>query len=286
MSAQRGKRESPGALFAGGPFEAARWGSSLPAGSFGRAWLGYFAETGSTQDEAFRAAARGAVHGSAFVADCQSAGRGRRGAAWKAPAGSSLLLSVLLRPAPPAALSGRLALAAAAAAARAVESVAPRLSVEVKWPNDLHVGGRKLGGILVESRRGAAVVGIGVNVSQRAADFAPELRERATSLAIASGAAMERRALLAAILAEFGRVFRSAEVSSAQWERLRAEAGSRLAWRGREVRVTGCAGGSFCGRLAGLAENGGLVVETGEGAARTVVSGSLEPGPEPSASGA
>jgi BirA family biotin operon repressor/biotin-[acetyl-CoA-carboxylase] ligase len=262
-------------LFPGGQAEAARWAASLPAGAFGRPGLAYFPETGSTQDQAFAAARHGAAHGAAFVAEVQTAGRGRHGAEWLAPAGSSLLVSALLRPAPPPKDSGRVALAAALAACRAVESAVPGARVEIQWPNDLLLGGRKLGGILIESRRGAAALGLGLNVAQRPGDFPPELRDRATSLA-AAGAAADRRALLAALLAELGRAFGSSGISEEAWGELRAEVEARLAWRGREVRVAGCPQGPLAGKLVGLDESGGLILESAGGARRAAATGSLE----------
>jgi len=263
-------------LWAGGAQAAARWAAALPAGAFGRAGLAYFPETGSTQDEAFAAAAQGAAHGAAFVADSQTAGRGRRGAAWTAPPGSSLLVSVLLKPAPPAKGSGRMALAAAVAAARAVESAVPGMRLEIKWPNDLLLAGRKLGGILVESRRGWAALGLGINVGQRPEDFPAELGERATSLAAELGSAPDRLVLLAALLTEMGRIFASPGISAESWAALRAEAERRLAWRGRQVLVAGGPQGSLVGRLVGLSESGGLVLESPGGAHRVAAAGSLE----------
>jgi BirA family biotin operon repressor/biotin-[acetyl-CoA-carboxylase] ligase len=274
MSAARGRQTDWTPLFSGGT-EAARWAGLLPAPAAGRAWLGYFAETGSTQDEAFRAAAKGALGGSAFVAEHQTAGRGRRSAAWTAPRGSSLLLSVLIRPAPPASLSGRLALAAAAAAAAAIERVAPAAGVEIRWPNDLLIGGRKLGGLLVESRRGVAVLGLGLNVTQAPGDFPEELRRKATSLA-AAGFSVDRRRLLAELLAGLGAVLRPGKVFPAGWEQLRAAAERRLAWRGQAVRVTGCSGGPLAGRLAGLGDGGELAIEPASGGRRLVAAGRLE----------
>ncbi|HOX07434.1 MAG TPA: biotin--[acetyl-CoA-carboxylase] ligase [Planctomycetota bacterium] len=269
------RRRKPAALLFADAAEAVRWAGLLPPPAAGRAWLGYFAETGSTQDEAFRAAARGAVSGSAFVAEHQSAGRGRRASEWTASPGSSLLLSVLIRPAPEPARCGCLALAAAAAAAEAVERAAPGAEIRIKWPNDLFLDGRKLGGLLVEVRRGVAVLGLGLNVNQASGDFSPELRGRAVSLTSA-GVTVDRRRLLAEVLCSLGAMLRPGRPVPVGWERLRASAERRLAWRGQPVRVTGCPGGALAGRLAGLAENGGLVVETAPGARAVVSAGRLE----------
>lgn len=139
---------------------------------------------GSTNDLARALAARGAPHGTLVTADEQTAGRGRQGRSWTAPPGSSLLASFLLRPQRPP--SGLFALAVALATAEACEELVPGLEVGVKWPNDLVVAGRKLAGILIEGRPQESwlVVGIGVNVTLRPEQLAPELVDRATSLAL------------------------------------------------------------------------------------------------------
>ena len=262
-----------GPLFPPGDTEApARWAAGLPQNSAGRAMLEYRVSTGSTQDLALAAAGRGAPDGAVFIAEEQSAGRGRRGAGWLAPAGSALLVSVLVTPAPPPERSGRTALAAALAACRAVESVSSARP-EIKWPNDLLLGGRKFGGILVEVRDGAAAVGLGLNVLQAQEDFPPELAGSATSLAAApppAATSPDRLALLGALLGELGRLLDE----KSDWENVRAEVERRLAWRGRAVRVA--AGESISGRMIGLDARGALVLESEDGGRRAAASGSLE----------
>lgn len=262
-------------LFPPGEVAAARWAAALPAGAFGRAGLRFFPATGSTQDQALAAAERGAPHGAAFLAEEQSAGRGRNRARWLSPPGRSLLVSVLLRPAPAAGESARAALSAAVAAARAIGAAAGA-DPEIKWPNDLLLGGRKTGGILIESRRGWAACGLGLNVSQRPEDFPPELRGTATSLAAETGAPPDRLALLGALLAELGRAFGTPEAPAEPWSARLVEIRRRLAWAGRQVRVRGCPGGPLAGRLAGLGEAGELLLEPAAGGRVAVQTGSLE----------
>src|SRR5687768_132907 len=111
--------------------------------------LRFLKSTGSTNDLLKAAARAGAAEGLVLVADEQIAGRGRRGRSWTAPPGSSLLLSVLLRPGwLPAADTFLLTMLAAVSAAEALQAESG-VAVELKWPNDLHVDGRKLGGILL-----------------------------------------------------------------------------------------------------------------------------------------
>lgn len=157
----------------------------------------------STQAVAFDLAAAGAPDGTLVVADTQTDGRGRRGRAWWDEPGASLLASILVRPRLPLAALPLLGLAAGVAVAEALDEVAP-VGGRLKWPNDVLVGGRKVAGILVESRLGAhgqavdpapvAVIGIGVNLAQRR--FPPELAARATSVALATGRDVDRDTLL------------------------------------------------------------------------------------------
>ncbi len=136
--------------------------------------------TDSTNTRARELAANGAPHGMLVTADEQSAGRGRQGRTWTAPAGRALLCSLVIRDPP-----RLLPLAAGAAVA---ELVGPQ--ARIKWPNDVQVDGRKVAGILVEGRpqEGWAVLGIGLNVAIRPEDFPAELRDLAGTLGLEPGA--------------------------------------------------------------------------------------------------
>jgi len=160
-------------------------------------------EVASTQAVAFALAGEGAPDRTVVVADHQTAGRGRFGRRWLDEAGASLLVSILLRPRLEPSRLPLLSYAAAVAVAEALEAAAG-LAGRLKWPNDVLVDGRKIAGILLESRIGqapAVVVGIGVNVAQRA--FPPDLAPRVTSVALAGGRSTDREALLAALLESF-----------------------------------------------------------------------------------
>ena len=143
----------------------------------------------STNDRALEWLAAGAPDGALVTADAQTAGRGRLGRPWSSPPGQDLYASVILRPGTPTAGFGALALAVGVGLREgllaALDQDLPGLAL--KWPNDLLLDGRKLGGILCESRwRGReveVVVGFGVNVHRSAEQFEPALREHATSLA-------------------------------------------------------------------------------------------------------
>lgn len=136
----------------------------------------HFGLIDSTNARARELAGRGAPHGTVVTAASQSAGRGRQGRTWTAPAGRAVLCSIVVRDPP-----RLLPLMAGVAVAEVVGPPA-----QIKWPNDVLLDGRKVAGILVEARlqEGWAVVGIGVNVAVRVEDFPPELRDRAGTLGL------------------------------------------------------------------------------------------------------
>jgi BirA family biotin operon repressor/biotin-[acetyl-CoA-carboxylase] ligase len=137
--------------------------------------------------------------GAVAVADEQTEGRGRLGRRWLAPAGTSLLVSVLLRPDVKPARLPELSLVAGRACAEAITEAAG-LETEVKFPNDLLVRGRKVAGILAEASEGRVVLGFGVNVSQAAGELPTEPRTPATSLLLETGRPVDRAELLVALL--------------------------------------------------------------------------------------
>ncbi len=153
---------------------------------------------GSTNDVAAHGAGSIANEGLVVLAEEQTAGRGRRGRAWSAPAGSSLLMSVLLFPPEPTADPGWLTALAALAVVDVVAAWSGR-DARIKWPNDVRVDGRKIAGILVERGPGA-VVGIGLNVNISHDQFPEELRDSATSLCILTGGRSDRSELARALI--------------------------------------------------------------------------------------
>ena len=154
----------------------------------------------STNDEAKALAVRGALEGTVVIADAQRRGRGRMGRSWASPGGVGIYLSVILRPAIQPHDAPSLTLLGAVAVAEAIEEVAG-LAAGVKWPNDLIVRGRKVGGILGEvaaetSHLHYVVLGIGINANQTEASFEGELRHTATSLRIETGRFVDRTAMI------------------------------------------------------------------------------------------
>jgi BirA family biotin operon repressor/biotin-[acetyl-CoA-carboxylase] ligase len=209
-------------------------------------------EVTSTNDEvAARArggAPNGVVEGVVVVADAQSAGRGRRGRTWEAPAGSSLLVSVLLRPPAP-----HLGLMAAGLAARDACRTATGVDASLKWPNDLVVDGHgKLAGILAErAPDGGVVVGLGINVDWATAS----LPDGATSLALVGGTGVDRAGLLVAYLVALEDRCRRAP------DTLMAAYRAACSTIGRQVRVALPDGTSLAGRASDVDDDGRLVID-------------------------
>ena len=170
-------------------------------------------ETTSTNDFVLEMANGGAPEGLVVFAEHQTAGRGQRGNLWESPAGKGLLCSILLRPNVAVQDSARLVDWAAKGIVWTVEN-ACLCKATTKPPNDIYIDGRKVAGVLVEMRAqpGAphfAVVGIGVNVNQTPQDFSEEIRQRATSLAIARHGPIDRPAFALALLRNLDLLYRA-----------------------------------------------------------------------------
>jgi len=234
-------------------------------GSIFASKLHFSSTTGSTNTDALEAARNGAAHGSVYFADEQVAGRGRGGHTWQSAAGDGLYVSVLLRPNLPVARLGLVPLATGLAAVHAIDA-ASGLKVDLRWPNDLMLGERKTGGILVESRTEGdavafAVVGIGINVHQRA--FEPGLATPATSLDIEAGRRIDRQLLLISLLKSLEHeTLGLFDAALAAVIPERVERASTWARR-RKVEVHGPQ--ACVGVTAGLEERGFLRVRTADG---------------------
>jgi BirA family transcriptional regulator, biotin operon repressor / biotin---[acetyl-CoA-carboxylase] ligase len=250
--------------------------------------LQYEASVGSTMDVARSAAREGAPHGLVVVADEQTAGRGRFGRRWVAPAGANLTFTILVRPD-----RGRLERLSVIAALAVADGVCEAAGVDArfKWPNDLQVDGKKLAGILVESeltgeRPAFALVGIGLNVNAETAAVA-EIREIAVSLRDILRQATEREALLAAVLRAFDRWYQCDEAQPviAAWS-------ERLATLGQAVRVT-FAGQAEEGVAESVTESGALKLRRTDGSVVELPAGEvtmrgvtdLSPDPSPTRRG-
>jgi BirA family biotin operon repressor/biotin-[acetyl-CoA-carboxylase] ligase len=173
----------------------------LLRGRFGQVYR-YAEITPSTQ----RMLAEDQAEGAVAVAEEQTEGRGRLGRTWEAPAGTSVLVSVLLLPAVAASRLPELSLVAGNAVAEAILEVTG-IAAAIKFPNDLLVGGRKVAGILAESSEGRVVLGIGVNANQTLEQLPANAQTEPTSLRLELGEPVSRLQLLAAILLQLERAY-------------------------------------------------------------------------------
>jgi len=248
------------------------------------AWLGrayrYRPTVDSTNEQMKRWAAEGASPGSVLLADYQSAGRGRLDRRWDAPPGTALLLSVLLRPAGwPAERGAWLTMLAGLAAAEAIEAVTGR-PAWLKWPNDVLLGEgetwRKAGGLLLDAALDAnggletAILGVGLNVNIPAGAL-PAAATPATSLLVALGRPVARRALLAELLARLERHYTAADAGqspAAAWA-------ARLVTLGRVVDVTAAGRAPLAGTAEGVDDWGRLLVRDAAGQLHAVAAGDV-----------
>lgn len=255
--------------------------SAINAASGGAIFAGkinLFPRLDSTNTLAMKEAGNGAPHGSVYVAEEQTAGRGRGDHAWHSEPYAGLYLSILLRPRIPAADALWLTLLSGLAVQEAVANVT-NMVADIRWPNDLLFGNRKFGGILTEMNADAAqvryaVVGIGINVSH--GQFPPELREAATSLRLESDRTPLRQDLLVAILqamnSELSGLLSEESFEAATESILKRMENSSTWIRGKQVVVGESEG--YTGVTAGLDTRGFLRVETSSGI-RTVLSGGV-----------
>ena len=243
-------------------------GGSGPGRSFRVEWL---AEVDSTNRYVLEAVSAGEREGLVVVADHQRQGRGRLGRTWEAAPGSSLLLSVLLRPRRPVEQLHLCTAAVALAMADAVRAVAG-FAPELKWPNDLLADDRKLAGVLAEVELGASgavravVVGVGINVTDHA--IPPDLAATATACNVVAGRSIDRRSLFDAFLLHLDTRLDSPDSV------LLADYRAQLATIGRAVRVERPAG-PVEGVALDVDDLGGLVVQADDGRTVTISAGDV-----------
>ena len=237
--------------------------------------LHHFYKIGSTNTSAMAAAAQGAPGGSVFLAEEQTAGRGRGSNTWQSPRSTGIYCSLILRPELPPSEVLPLTLAAGLAAQTAIQQIDARVQADLKWPNDVLIHGEKLCGILTEMNAEATrvrhvVVGIGINVNQTS--FPKDLG--ATSLRLVTGREWSRVELVAALLkslhAEYQRLLEENDARESILQRF-AEHSSWV--YDKRVRIEDN-GSAFEGTTKGLDARGFLQVLTAHGM-RTVLSGTV-----------
>jgi BirA family biotin operon repressor/biotin-[acetyl-CoA-carboxylase] ligase len=245
---------------------------------FGRS-LRHLARLDSTNREADRWAQQGAPEGSLVVAELQEAGRGRLGRSWYGLPGKSLLFSLVLRPDVHPSDAPLLTFVASVALAETITAWVPAPAIEIKWPNDVLISGRKAAGILLEMRTegqrvDSVVLGVGVNVEGSSADFPAELRETAIT---AEEAAPNKKPDRLAFLCHFLEVFEEA------YDLFLAEGFGPLSVRwnewfrmvGQSVRVRTAAGVAE-GVAKTLGARGALVLERAPGDLTEIYAGDVE----------
>lgn len=230
----------------------------------------HFREIDSTSAFLLREAAF-LADGTVAVAEHQSAGRGRLGRSWIEPRGSSILLSLLLKEPSASPLITGATMLACVAACEAIDASVDDVRPRVRWPNDLVVGERKLGGVLAEStplpgdaETRALVIGIGLNCLQQAGHFDEALAGRATSLELVSRHPIDRTPVLSALLRTLDARLAPARVDG---ECLFAAWRQRSADIGRTLSVV-AAGEALCGRVIDIGPEGDLLLELPTGQQR------------------
>ena len=234
------------------------------------------AELTSTNDEAHRLAEEGTPHGTVVIAEAQTKGRGRRGRAWVTAPNKALAMSIVLRPDLPPARASELSFVAAVAVCEAARALGASHAT-VKWPNDLEVRGKKLGGILLELRTQGArvayvVLGLGLNVNVAEEDLPHELRPLATSLQRERGELVPRSLACARILGSLEEWL--ARHESQGFEAVRERWKQLSSTIGQKVRAEGAA--PVEGEAVDLEPDGALLVQTASGERVRVVAGDVE----------
>ena len=235
----------------------------------------FFPTTTSTMDEARRAALDGAPEGTLALAEEQTQGRGRFQRTWVSPPGANLLFSLVLRPGLEA--SSQLSMMSSLALATALGRLVPTPSqVSIKWPNDVRVGGRKIGGILIEGSasaaegsKGFAIVGMGVNVNFDPGDY-PEIRDIATSLRRELGHPFPRLDLLTAVLEEMESLY----VGITKGDSVRERWASLLDTVGRRIQVAS-GDAVYEGYAEGVDNDGSLLMRRDDGSVQVLAAGEV-----------
>jgi BirA family transcriptional regulator, biotin operon repressor / biotin---[acetyl-CoA-carboxylase] ligase len=236
----------------------------------------HYYKIGSTNTAAMEAAAAGAPEGTVFLAEQQTAGRGRGANSWHSPQSAGIYCSVVLRPPLPPSEALVLSLAAGLAVYAAVQEIDSRVQPDLKWPNDSLLDGKKFCGILTEmnaevTRVRYIVLGIGINVNQTS--FPAELQPLATSLRLETGTEWSRMELCASLLKSLDREYRNLLSGADACDSILRRFQERSSWvRGRQVRIEESAG--LEGVTEGLDARGFLQLRTAHGL-RTVLSGTV-----------
>jgi BirA family biotin operon repressor/biotin-[acetyl-CoA-carboxylase] ligase len=229
-------------------------------------------EASSTNDLVWKEAQSGHPEGLIIAADKQTKGRGRQGRIWESPKVCGLYATVLLRPGWPVYHAARITILVSLALAEALETLC-RTNIEIKWPNDLFIRGKKLGGILTEMASDPekilfAVVGFGINISQKKTDFSPDTRDKATSLFIQTGQPFRRADVLVKILQTLSKVY------AEPFLQVRKRWLERCLTVGKTVTVR-TPSGEVTGQALDIDENGALILRGESGRSFVLTAGDV-----------
>lgn len=233
--------------------------------------LYFYSETDTTNDRIRELALENAPEGTLAVAELQTAGRGRRGRAWQAPAGSGIWMSLLLRPNIPPARASVLTLLAGIALTEAIEDVTG-LEVGIKWPNDILLHGKKLVGILTEmdcdmETIHSVTVGMGINVNTK--EFPDDLKDIATSLYLEGGKTYDRGQLTGQAMLRFEQLYEEFLEKDGVFAPFKEKYRERCVNIGREVRVIGRE--TYLAKALDITPDGELIVKRKDNGAEEVV---------------
>ncbi|MBN1253731.1 MAG: biotin--[acetyl-CoA-carboxylase] ligase [Deltaproteobacteria bacterium] len=242
---------------------------------FGKS-LYVFPQVDSTNVVAFRLALNGAQEGAVVVAESQTKGKGRLGRRWESPVGTNIYLSIILRPQIPPNKAPLITLMVAVACVHAIEEVAG-LVPAIKWPNDLLLGERKLGGILTEAdmemdRINHVVVGIGINCNMTHTSFPLSIRDTATSLQEVLGREVSRITLIQAILRHLEQWYK--KLLQGRIDEIKRRWGELSLIRGKKVTIA-FMGTMVKGTALDIDDDGALLLQEGEGTVKRIVAGDV-----------
>lgn len=245
--------------------------SQLTTDKFGRGPIFYFPEVESTNTEAKKRAVAGCPEGTIVLGETQVGGRGRLSRGWFSPFGKGIWLSVVFRPPFPPQEAPKCTMMAAVAVNRAIRRVTG-IHSGIKWPNDILFQGKKLVGILTEMSAemdaiNHVVIGMGINVNIMQQEFPEELREIATSTAVATGRAISRLELLTAVLKELEDVYQQAITQG--FQEIFSEWRCQSITLGQAVNVIGIHN-KFAGIAVDIDDDGALLVQTADSLQRVI----------------
>ncbi len=248
---------------------------SMSKGRWAGGHVVFYEETDSTNNRAKDAGEKGEAHGTLFVADRQTSGKGRRGRGWESPAGMSVYMTILLRPDIQPVKAPQMTLLMAVAVVEGIHKVTG-LCCGIKWPNDIVCRGKKICGILTEMSSemtyiNYVVIGAGINVNQET--FPQEIEDRATSLRMELGCNIRRAELIAAVMESFEECYETF-LKTEDLSGLKERYNALLVNKDQDVKILE-PGNEYYAHASGINEKGELIIRTEDGEEKTVYAGEV-----------